>query len=435
MRYSDHSPTLVSDAPLLMGAHSCDMYPAHFINAVQSRITRTRSNASQHTALIIASVDNLNMVISGYGHEVTETIFTQLLNNINDMLSADDLAIRLQKDQIAIVISADSQEILHNIAERVQHIIQHCGYHSMHDSLHLLHSLACITVTPECLSAEQLINYTYITLRDAQRTNHIIFKNYEESSVDSAKARQEMGLANYLQRGLKENRLRMAYQPVIRSLDGKIAHYEALLRVVGDDGSISSAGPLIPVAERMGLIHAIDDLVMRKVIEEVENAPDVHLAFNVSNITTENRKWLKSFQDLLAGKPEVAQRVMVEITETAIHHDLKRTAYFVAAIQSTGAQVALDDFGSGYTSFRQLKALSVDVVKIDGAFIRDITDNADNRFFVKTLMEFIHGFGLTAVAEFVETGEIAKILMDMGVDYLQGYYFGKPENHRSWRIE
>jgi len=122
----------------------------------------------------------------------------------------------------------------------------------------------------------------------------------------------------------------------------------------------------------------------------------------------------------------------VEITETAAHRDLRKAAYFVAAIQSVGGCVALDDFGSGYTSFRQLKSLSVDLVKIDGAFVKDIAQNADSRFFVKTLLEFSHGFGLHAVAEFVENGEIAKILMELGVDYMQGYYFGKRENHRSW---
>ena len=125
-------------------------------------------------------------------------------------------------------------------------------------------------------------------------------------------------------------------------------------------------------------------------------------------------------------------RLIVEITETATQLDMRRTAYFVATIQSLGGLVALDDFGSGYTSFRQLKSLSVDMVKIDGAFVRDLVDNADNRFFVKTLLDFTNGFGLKAVAEFVETGEIAKMLMELGVEYMQGYYFGKPENVRGW---
>jgi diguanylate cyclase (GGDEF)-like protein len=435
MRYSDNNSSLLSSPPLLLGTHSPDMYPTHFISDIQSRIQAVQKNPLTQAALILISIDNLAMILSGYGHEAAEKTFATLLQRLNDLLDKEDHATRLQKDQIAIVVSAENSVTIRTVAERIQHIVEHCGYDNDQESLYLQHSVACISITPQCLHAEQLLNFGFVALREALHTPHILYKPYEQSPIDSAKARQEMGLANYLQRGLREQRLRMAYQPVIRSCDGHIAHYEALLRVISDDGSISSAGPLIPIAERMGLIHTIDDMVMRKVIEEIEHAPEVKIAFNVSTITTESKQWLNSFQKLLLGKPEVAQRVMVEITETAIHHDLKSAAYFVAAVQATGAQVALDDFGAGYTSFRQLKALSVDVVKIDGAYIRDIAENSDNRFFVRTLLDCVHGFGLTAVAEFVENGEVAKILMEMGVDYMQGYYFGKPENHRSWRTE
>ncbi|MDE3061375.1 MAG: EAL domain-containing protein, partial [Pseudomonadota bacterium] len=200
-------------------------------------------------------------------------------------------------------------------------------------------------------------------------------------------------------------------------------------------GKISTAGALIPVAEKMGLIDLIDTMVMEKVIGELRHDKDIVLAFNVSNLTTENPVWLDRIGELVKETPEVASRLIVEITETAAHRDLRRAAFFVASLQALGCQVALDDFGSGYTSFRQLKALSVDMVKIDGAFVKDIARSADNRFFVKTLLDFAQGFGLPTVAEFVENGEITKILMEMGVDFMQGYYFGKPANYRAWLHE
>jgi len=118
-----------------------------------------------------------------------------------------------------------------------------------------------------------------------------------------------------------------------------------------------------------------------------------------------------------------------------VHGDLKHSARFCAEVQAMGCMIALDDFGSGYTSFRQLQALPIDYVKIDGVFIRDLTDNADSRLFVKTMLDFIRGFGLKSVAEYVENGEIAKMLMELGVDYLQGYYLGKPSNTRPWSKE
>jgi EAL domain-containing protein (putative c-di-GMP-specific phosphodiesterase class I) len=264
------------------------------------------------------------------------------------------------------------------------------------------------------------------------KTTGTLYQNFNEGLGDRVLARQQMGLANYLRSAIQENKLRLAYQPIISAKDGSVGHYEALLRLISEDGTISSAGALIPVAERMGLIDMLDHMVFDMVVKELEASPNITLALNVSNLTTDNPHWLQHFKNTLKDRPEIANRIIVEITETAAHRDLRRTAYFVASCQEMGCRVALDDFGSGYTSFRQLKSLSVDMIKIDGAFIRDLADNTDNRFFVRTLLEFTKGFGLESVAEFVENGETAKILMELGIDYMQGYYFGKPENFRSW---
>jgi EAL domain-containing protein (putative c-di-GMP-specific phosphodiesterase class I) len=115
-----------------------------------------------------------------------------------------------------------------------------------------------------------------------------------------------------------------------------------------------------------------------------------------------------------------------------MQRNLAKIEHFVEMVQSWGCSVAIDDFGAGYTSFTQLKTLNVDYIKIDGAFIRDIIENPGSKLFVRTLMGFAKAHGLRTVAEFVENGEIAKVLIEMDVDYLQGYYFSKPVTHRPW---
>ncbi|MFN7613415.1 MAG: EAL domain-containing protein, partial [Alphaproteobacteria bacterium] len=222
---------------------------------------------------------------------------------------------------------------------------------------------------------------------------------------------------------------------IIYSKTGKVGYYEALLRFFSEDGKISSAGTLIPIAERMGMIGVIDRLTLEMALKELRFDPDVKLALNISNLTTQDPVWYAHLKEAIEETPAIAPRLIVELTETAIHRDLKHAAMFCAEIQALGPMVALDDFGAGYTSFRQLKALSVDMVKIDGSFIKDLTDNDDSRFFVKTLLDFTQGFGLKSVAEFVENGEVAKMLMELGVDYLQGFYFGRPMNFRGWLKE
>lgn len=410
----------------------CDFYPSDFVNGLETTI---QAVIRDHTAgaLLLVSISNLSMIINAYGHDVSEIVVHDLTKIISAMLSDGDMVQRLQRDQLGVIITNSYPEDVVTLAERIHNAILNFGRDNFSTaSLHIIDTIGSVCFPMETASAHDALDKAYAAVNSMQSQPHRTF-DMMRSEADSC--RQQMGLANYMYNAYKEKRLRMAYQPIINSKTGQIDHYEALLRMVNQAGKISSAGALIPIAEKMGMITLIDTMVMELVIEELRQAPSLHLAFNVSNVTTENSAWLDHITRLLKDEPDIATRITVEITETAVHRDLRRAAYFVASLQSMGCLVALDDFGSGYTSFRQLKALSVDLVKIDGAFVKDIAQSADNQFFVRTLMDFAKGFGLQTVAEFVESGEIAKILMDMGVDYLQGYYLGRPENHRSWLNE
>ncbi len=419
-------PEMVVPPPTYPGSN---FYPADFVNLLETSI---RGVISNHTsgALLLLSISNLSMIINAYGHDTSEIVMHDLTKMISEMIGEGNTIQRLQRDQLGIIIADSYPEDTMKMMQRIHTLVQNFGRDNFETaSLYIIGVIGCISFPSETAESRDALDKVYVTVNSMQTTQQ---RTYESTRAEADLYRQQMGLANYLSGAVKEKRLRMAYQPVIDSVTGKTVHYEALLRIVGNGGKISSAGALIPVAERMGLIDVIDTMVMELIIEELRKAPDVTLAFNVSNMTTENSVWLNSFERKIKETPEIAPRIIVEITETAVHRDLRRTAFFVASVQDLGCQVALDDFGSGYTSFRQLKALSVDMVKIDGVFVKDIARSADNQFFVKTLLDFAQGFGLKTVAEFVETGEIAKILMGMGVDYLQGYYLGKPENHRSW---
>jgi diguanylate cyclase (GGDEF)-like protein len=403
-------------------------YPGSFMNSLNLAIRQAQQDGASGAAFIV-SVNNLAMIMNAYGHESAENVMSQLSAALRTCTKPGDLVERVGRDQIGVILHSCDCEGMATFAKQCTGLIQDYGTTSSTAALHVTCSIGSVDFPGSTQEAADALDKAYIALNS---TYGISYRTYDETRDEGVLCRQQMGLANYLRRAIQENRLRLAYQPVIDSLTGRISHYEALLRIIGEDGKISSAGALIPVAERMGLIDMIDHIVFDMVMKELIASPSVVLAFNVSNITTDNPHWLAHATGTLKKYPEVAQRTIVEITETAAQRDLRRTAYFVASLQALGCQVALDDFGSGYTSFRQLKALSVDMVKIDGAFVKDLVDNADNRFFVKTLLDFTRGFGLSAVAEYVEKGETAKLLMELGVQYMQGYYFGKPENYRSW---
>lgn len=423
MFWRTHSET----APASPSMGACG-YPQHFVDAL-TQLEHEARTKSQPASIILFSIDNLPMVMSGYSMAVAEAVMKEIEGVIGHKLDKNDLLARVQRDQFGILVQGKLQRQIQQWCNDVQDAIRAYSYDSRYGELHALSSFAYQMLPETNGTPEELLGRTIVALTESNDENTL------RQDISGVEQREEMGIANILGQAVKENRLKLAYQPVIDAKTGEVAHYEALLRLFGDDGKISSAGTLIPVAERMGMMPMIDKMVLEKVVAELRHDSSVQLALNVSNLTTQDPGWLNLLKDSIDQTPDIGSRIIVEITETAVHRDLKHMAYFCAEVQSTGALIALDDFGSGYTSFRQLKMLSLDMVKIDGSFIKDLTDNADSRFFVKTLLDFTRGFGLKSVAEFVETGEIAKMLMELGVDQLQGYYFGKPLNYRPWLKE
>lgn len=400
-------------------------YPQPFIDALV-RLDATARSTQHEAALIFVSIDNLAMIMSGYSMTVAENVMAELWALIREKAGSSASVTRIQRDQFGILIPHTNDSAAEQWCNQIEEAIRDYSHRSQYGELHCLTSTSYHTLPHGSATPEEILGRALVMLTESTGGERL----HEPTS--GAEQREEMGLANYLSQALNEGRLRLAYQPIIDSKTGKVAHYEALLRLAGEDGKITSAGALIPVAERMGFVPIIDCTVLEKVVAELRADADVCLAINVSNMTIQDSRWLNLLTELMTQTPEIAPRLSIEITETAVHGDLKHSARFCAEVQALGCMIALDDFGSGYTSFRQLKTLSIDFVKIDGAFVRDLTDNSDSRLFVKILLDFTRGFGLKSVAEFVENGEIAKMLMDLGVDYLQGYYFGKPSNTRPW---
>jgi EAL domain-containing protein (putative c-di-GMP-specific phosphodiesterase class I) len=394
-------------------------YPLPFMQAIEARL------GQGPVGLMVISIDNLMMIINGYGISVAEQVMGELRGLISARLPGSAYVARVQRDQFAVVMEGDGCAHLPELAQQLQSEIRRYSHASAFGALHFLATIRQLVVMQEVRSSEELLARVLMQFFDTGDLE-------SDTATAQELSREEMGVASYLTQAISENRLRFAFQPIIDSKTGAIAHYEALLRLTTSEGKITSAGALIPVAERMGLIPLIDAQTLRMTVQELRAHPSVVLAFNVSNLTTHDAGWLAQITEYINETPDIGPRMIIELTETAIHRDLKHAAFFCAQLQALGCQIALDDFGSGYTSFRQLKALSMDMVKIDGAFVRDVMDNSDNRFFVKTLLDFTHGFGLKSVAEFVENGETAKLMMEMGVDYLQGYYFGKPVIQRKW---
>ena len=244
--------------------------------------------------------------------------------------------------------------------------------------------------------------------------------------------RREMAIEEMLRAALGQDRLLFAFQPVVCAATGENDYFECLLRMREEDGNLLPCGEFIAAAEETGLIGLIDRYVLNRAFAELATHDSVRLGFNVSGRTAGDRPWLRSLIALLRNRPDCASRLVIEFTETAALDNIGELAHFVDALRYAGCRVALDDFGAGHTSLRHLQALEVDIVKIDGAFVRSLAARRENRIILRHLLDLTRGFGFATVAECVETAEEAALLREEGVGYLQGYHIGRPTIERPW---
>ncbi len=182
----------------------------------------------------------------------------------------------------------------------------------------------------------------------------------------------------------------------------------------------------MPAMERLGLATLVDRQVLILALDALSRQPGIRLSINIFPQTMQDAQWMMLLDEGTRHDPSLAERLIIEITETAAMLEPSRTRAFMDRLRHQGAAFALDDFGMGHTSFGSLRDFRFDIIKIDGNFITDVTTNPDSRFFVAKLVEIGQHFDMMTVAEFVEGPAEARILRDLGVDSFQGFYYGSP---------
>jgi EAL domain-containing protein (putative c-di-GMP-specific phosphodiesterase class I)/GGDEF domain-containing protein len=380
--------------------------------------------------LLLISLDNIPMILNWQGDEVVDKVCDDLVKKLKASLPNNSIIKRISTDQFGLVIKNPVANEVNNITNEINRLVNLYKSPNFEDAIHLSLSIGSASFPLGIKDEFDAINKAYLALLNAKSKDYEFYCDFEDAKREHIDAQNEMSQLHYLQEAYNEDRLVLAYQPIICTETGEVSSYESLLRI--DEGNYyTSAGRFIPIAEKMGTVDVIDEFVLHKVVKELKENPEIRIGMNVSSMTTGNDNWLKMCSKVLVDE-DIASRIYVEITETAVQKDLRKTAYFTASLQAMGCSVALDDFGVGYTSFRQLRSLSVDTVKIDGSYILGIEENKENMVFIRSLVDFNKSYGLKTVAECVENGEVAKMLMRVGVDYLQGYYFGKPEVGKPW---
>src|SRR5262245_11560688 len=383
-------------------------------------------------AYLVVGIDKLGPINDAFGHEAGDAAIVSIARLLDKTLRNTDQIGRLGGDRFGVVLSHCPAEDLAVAAEKILGAIRTAKIETPAGVVHPTVSVGGVAFRDHPPTVQEVMSRGDSALLAAKQQGRNCFVAFEDSPAHREQRRYAVAIVEEVQSGLKDGRVILAYQPIVDAISHEVDHYECLLRLKRRDGQIATAGQFVPLVEQSGLMRQVDRRALELAVEELCGHPRVRLAVNISGHTAADRGWLRMLTAMVRGMPEIAERLTVEITGTVALQDIEDTARFVAKLRDLGCRVALDDFGAGYTSFRNLKALDVDCVKIDGSFVKGLSDNIDNQLFVRTLLGLAEGLGLKTVAECVETAADAALLARRGVRFLQGWHFGKPVIERPW---
>lgn len=255
-----------------------------------------------------------------------------------------------------------------------------------------------------------------------------------ESPLNAAVAERDRDTLAMVRRAIQRRDVLLAFQPVVAvAQPGRPAFYEGLIRILDETGRVIPARDFIEAIEATELGRIVDCLALELGLTALKQDPGLRLAVNMSARSIAYPRWMQVLRRGIKGHPTVAERLILEITESSAMVMPDAVMVFMKDLQTEGISFALDDFGAGYTSFRYLRDFYFDILKIDGQFIRGIARSADNQCLTSALLSIARQFDMFAVAESVENAEDAAWLSAAGMDCLQGYYFGAPTITPPWK--
>lgn len=406
---------------------------SHLIAALAEAIeetTRFRSTA----AFMLVGIDHLARVNDAFGFDVADAVILDVAKRIRARLRGGDVLGRFSGNKFGLILKNCTVDDMNVAAARFLAGIRDEVVPTKSGPVSVTASIGAVSVPRYARNTDEAVNRAHETLDAAKRRRAGSFAAWRPDPSRDAQRRVNIRVTDEIVTALNGRRIQLAFEPVVSAVTRERAFHECLVRMDQGDGQVSLAPDIVPVAERLGLIRLVDHRVLELVVAELAAAPDICLSLNISPDTTMDPDWWAGIESLMRAHPGVAERLIVEITETVAIQDVDDVRGFVTRLKNFGSRIAIDDFGAGYTSFRNLRKLGVDIVKIDGAFVQNITHSRDDRAFVQTLIDLARRLDIKTVAEWVQDEHAATILRDWGCDYIQGRLIGLASAERPWRV-
>ncbi len=396
-----------------------------FEQFLETEIDRSQRHDRSFT-LVMLDLDNFKHINDTYGHPVGDLALKELAMILNRFKRKSDILARLGGDEFALILPETPLEKGLVAAENIRKLLSETSLELPTGYTRIHASIGVVTYPENGEETEKLRIAMDVAMYKAKRMgkNQVSILEQSDHRVMMEVFRQ----GEFLRKALDEDRVLAFFQPLIRMSDGEIFAYEVLARIVDGD-TIIPAADFIQVAEGLGYAEELDRRILEKglIFKRDKCKRNVVLFFNFSSRSFQNMEKVRQFPDMVRSYDVSPAEVVIEITEREALPHIAELAPVIDELHSHGVRIALDDFGSGFSSFMYLKYLPVDFVKIEGSFIRHMSEDDRDRILVKNMHQMAAEFGLQTIAEYVEDAVILSILKDIGIHYAQGFYFGAPQ--------
>lgn len=411
-------------------------------NEFEHRLNKSIATARQHGrthALCYMDLDQFKVINDTCGHAAGDELLRQVALMLKDLLRERDTLARLGGDEFALLLENCDLKDAEHVSEACRNLVRQYRFRWENRLFNIGVSIGLVMIDKSSGSMADLLSAAdaacYVAKNRGRNQVHV----YQVADSDLSRHRGEMQWVERIHSALDENRLRLYWQEIkpVHESEQEECYFEILIRMIDEEGKVILPMAFIPAAERYSLMPKLDRWTVENTIKLCgrsfagrviyPNNMKCTFSINLSGVSLKDREFRSWLHDTLSENPGLGQSLCFEITETAAIGDLVTINNFIGELRHFGCRFALDDFGSGLSSFSYLKNLQVDFLKIDGAFVHDMAHNALDYSMVEAIHYVSKKVGLKTVAEFVETAEVLNCLREIGIEYAQGDHLHKPE--------
>jgi diguanylate cyclase (GGDEF)-like protein/PAS domain S-box-containing protein len=402
-----------------------------FEHRAKHLLSTNQQDRSEH-ALCYLDLDQFKVVNDTCGHFAGDELLRQLGQSLQTVVRHRDTLARLGGDEFGVLVEHCSLEQAERVATSLLQGIQNFRFFWEGQSFRVSASIGMVAINDTVSDLTELLQQADAACYMAKDSGRNRIHTYHPEDTELVQRHGEMLWVSRITQALEDNRFCLYAQVIVPLYDSTDQHYELLLRMLDEQGDIIPPGTFLPAAERYNLIEKIDAWVIQHAFDLLAAHPTFveqvnFISINLSGPSLTNGGFLKSIISQINASGIEPGKICFEVTETVAISNMSAAITFITILKQVGCQFALDDFGSGLSSFGYLKKLPVDYLKIDGMFVKDMVDDPIDHAMVKCINDIGHVMGMKTIAEFVENDDIKNKLIEIGIDYVQGYGIGKPE--------